>query len=62
MAGDRLVREHLECSICWVKTEGLCGPTLEEVWPDHAIQSTTAITKLPLGYVYKKAFTGRAKS
>ena len=25
------------------------GPTLEETWPDHAIRSSVAITKLPLG-------------
>ena len=25
-------------------------PTLEEVWPDHAIRSAIAITKLPLGH------------
>ena len=30
------------------KRKGL-GPTLEESWPDHAIRSSVAITKLPLG-------------
>ena len=25
------------------------GPTLEETWPDHAIRSSIAIFKLPLG-------------
>ena len=27
---------------------------LEETWPDHAIRSSVAITKLPLGYAILK--------
>ena len=50
--GGILERERLECSVCRIqykaKPKGR-GPTLEEARPDHAIRSTIAITKLPLG-------------
>ena len=32
------------------KTQTKChGPKFEETWPDHAIRSSVATTKLPLG-------------
>ena len=40
MPGDRVQKK--------AKPKGL-GPTLEETRPDHAIRSSIAITKLPLG-------------
>ena len=51
--GDILERERMELSVVRVqepaKPKGR-GPTLEETWPDHAIRSSVAITKLPLGH------------
>ena len=36
------------------KPKGRRGPTLEETRPDHAIMSSVAITKLPLGHAILK--------
>ena len=49
--------ERLGSSVCSVdKNAKLKGhrPTLEEMWPDHAIRSSVAITKLPLGRNIRK--------
>ena len=49
---DILERERLRHFVGWVQEEAKPkgrGPTLEETWPGHAIRSSVAITKLPLG-------------
>ena len=50
--GDILERERLELTVgsgtIKSKTEGL-WTTLKETRPDHAVKSSVAITKLPLG-------------
>ena len=56
-SGDILERERLELSVGQVQqTAKMKGhrPTLEETWPDHAIKSSIAITKLPLGCDIRK--------
>ena len=51
--GEVLERERLQFTVCWVqriaKLKGR-GPTIAEVWPNHVIRSSVAITKLPLGH------------
>ena len=46
--GDILERERLELSVGQTKPKGR-GPISEETRLDHAIRSSVAITKLPLG-------------
>ena len=47
--GDILEREHLELSVDRAQQKAKPKAMLEETWLDHAIRSSVAITKLPLG-------------
>ena len=52
--GDILERESLELSVGRVQYQAKPKATLEETRPDHAIRSSVAITKLPLGRDIRK--------